>query len=86
MSLTVDTLEVEFIAAGVPTPVAAELFAAFRELKRRFAIGDLRPNVVEGGRFSEAAFRVLQWMTTGTYTAIGTTLPKVSNVARDACI
>ena len=77
MTLTVDTLEVEFVAAGVPAPVAAQLFAAFRELKRRFAIGDLRPNVVEGGRFSEAAFRVLQWMTTGTHTAIGTTLPKV---------
>lgn len=77
MSLTVDSLEAEFVAAGVPAPVAAELFTAFRELKRRFAIGDLRPNVVEGGRFSEAAFRVLQWMTTRTFTPIGTTLPKV---------
>lgn len=77
MTLSVDALEAEFVLAGVPAPVATELFTAFRELKRRFAIGDLRPNVVEGGRFSEAAFRLLQWMTTSTFTPIGTTLPKV---------
>lgn len=77
MTLTVGDLESEFVAAGVPAPVAKELFEAFSELKRRFAIGDLRPNVVEGGRFSEAAFRVLQWMTATKYTPIGGSLPKV---------
>ncbi|PXY33756.1 hypothetical protein [Prauserella flavalba] len=77
MALTVADLESEFSAAGVPAPVAKELFDAFKEMKRRFAVHDLRPNVVEGGRFSEAAFRVLQWLTTGQHTPIGTTLPKV---------
>lgn len=77
MKLTLGSLESQFTGAGVPTPIAHELFDAFTELKRRLAIGDLRPNVVEGGRFSEAAFRVLQWMTTGIHTPIGTTLPKV---------
>lgn len=48
MALSIDSLEMEFVASGVPAPVAKELFAAFGELKRRFAIGDLRPNVVEG--------------------------------------
>lgn len=80
MALTVAHLEAEFAAAGVPAPVAKELFEAFKEMKRRFASGDLRPNVVEGGRFSEAAFRLLQWMTTNQYTPIGTTLPRVPTI------
>jgi hypothetical protein len=77
VTLTLGSLEAEFTAAGIPATIAHELFEAFTELKRRLAIGDLRPNVVEGGRFSEAAFRVLQWMTTNSYTPIGATLPKV---------
>jgi hypothetical protein len=77
LSLTVADLEAEFKGAGVPADIANELFESFLELKRRFALGDLRPNVVEGGRFSEAAFRVLEWMTTSQYTAIGQTLPRV---------
>jgi len=77
LTLTVADLRSEFVAAGIPAEVATELFEAFLELKRRFAIGDLRPNVIEGGRFSEAAFRVLQWITTGQFTPIGKTLPKV---------
>ena len=47
------------------------------EAKRRYYRDDLRPNAVEGGRFSEAVFRILQWATTGAYTPIGTTLPTV---------
>jgi hypothetical protein len=77
VTLTLGTLEAELITAGVPAPIAHDLFDAFTELKRRLAINDLRPNVVEGGRFSEAAFRVLQWLTTDNYVPIGTTLPKV---------
>lgn len=78
--LTVADLETEFTQVGVPAPIAKELFDAFKEMKRRFASGDLRPNVVEGGRFSEAAFRLLQWITTGRFTPVGTTLPKVPTI------
>jgi hypothetical protein len=50
------------------------------EAKRRFYRSDFRPSAVEGGRFAEATFRILQWATTGSYTAIGKTLPKVDQL------
>lgn len=67
-------------AAGLPKPLVDELLEAYKEAKRRFHLGDHRPNAVEGGRFSEAVFRILQHETTGTYTAIGKTLPKVDTL------
>jgi hypothetical protein len=69
-----------FVGAGLPKEVVTELLDAFTEAKRRFYRSDLRPNAVEGGRFAEAAFRVLQWAATGSYTPIGKTLPKVDQL------
>jgi hypothetical protein len=60
-----------FLQAGIPAVLVGELLDAYSELKRRFHSGDYRPNAVEGGRFSEAAFRVLEWATIGTFTALG---------------
>lgn len=48
-----------------------ELLSAYEESKRKFYLGQLRPNEVEGGRFCEAAFRLLELITTGTFTQLG---------------
>jgi hypothetical protein len=37
-----------------------ELIAAYLDTKRNFYLGNLRPTEVEGGRFCEAAFRMLE--------------------------
>jgi hypothetical protein len=66
-----------FSAAGIPTELVNELLEAFAEAKRRFYRGDLRPSEIEGARFSEAAFRILEWNTAQQYTPLGGTLPKV---------
>ena len=66
-----------FVAAGIPTELVDELVEAFAEAKRRFYRDDLRPSEIEGARFSEAVFRILEWATTQTYTPLGDTLPKV---------
>lgn len=66
-----------FSEAGVPTGLVDELLEAFAEAKRRFYRDDLRPSEIEGARFSEAVFRILEWSTTQTYTPLGDTLPKV---------
>lgn len=66
-----------FLADGLPEPVVDELLDTYVETKRRYYLGDHRPQAVEGGRFSEAAFRILQYSTTGTHTPLGRTLPKV---------
>lgn len=73
-------VRVGFIAATVPTGLVDEVLDAFAEAKRRFYRNDLRPSEIEGGRFSEAVFRILQWTTTNKYTPIGKTLPGVSTL------
>jgi hypothetical protein len=70
-----------FVSAGIPHVLVDELLEAFSEAKRRYYLDDLRPNAVEGGRFSEAAFRVLQSATAGgQYTSAGKTLPSVDKL------
>lgn len=66
-----------FTAAGIPAELVKELLEAFAEAKRRYYRDDLRPSEIEGARFSEAVFRILEWATTQTYTALGDTLSRV---------
>ncbi|MFF0341246.1 hypothetical protein [Kribbella sp. NPDC004875] len=73
-------VEAGFTAAGVPPALTKELLDAFTEAKQRFYRNDLRPQAVEGGRFTEAAFRILEWQTTGAFTPIGKTLPSVDKM------
>jgi hypothetical protein len=63
-----------FQSAGIPDDLIDALFDAYAEAKRRFYLGDHRPNEVEGGRFVEAAIRILQLKVFGTHTPIGTQL------------
>lgn len=51
-----------------------ELLAAYRDTKKNFYLGGLRLSAVEGGRFCEAAFRILEQRTTGNFTPLGTQL------------
>ena len=55
-------------------------FAAYVEAKRRYYLGDHRPQEVEGGRFSEAVFRVLQHLTGQPVTPLGKTLPSADQL------
>ena len=48
-----------------------ELIEAYVEAKRNFYLGGLRLSEVEGGRFCEAAFRLLQAIGTGKVTPLG---------------
>ena len=47
-----------------------ELLAAYEEAKRNLYLGGLRLSAVEGGRFCEAAFRMLEQTISGTFTPI----------------
>jgi hypothetical protein len=60
-----------FVAAGCPNELVDALLDAYKEAKRRFHLGDHRPQAVEGGRFSEAAFRILEWIKDGRFTPLG---------------
>lgn len=54
--------------------LADELLEAHGEAKRNYYLGGLRLSEVEAGRFCEAALRILQQLSTGAFTPIGTLL------------
>jgi hypothetical protein len=71
-----------FLAAGLPHQLVEELLESYIEAKRRYHLGDHRPQEVEGGRFSEAVFRVLQHLCGQPVTPLGKQLPGVDDLLR----
>jgi hypothetical protein len=63
------------IAAGLkahfPDKLVDEFLSAYQEAKRNFFLGGLRLSAVEGGRFCEAAMRMLEYATTNKFTELG---------------
>lgn len=59
------------LAAKLDAKLVHELLEAHSEAKRNFYLGGLRLAEVEGGRFCEAAFRLLELATSGASTPLG---------------
>jgi hypothetical protein len=51
------------LASKLESRLVRELLEAYSEAKRNFYLGGLRLSAVEGGRFCEAAFRLLEYAT-----------------------
>ena len=68
-----DVIYAQLITCFEPK-LAKELLDAHAEAKRNYYLGGLRLSEVEGGRFCEAAFRMLQQLSTGSYDPLGSTL------------
>ena len=60
------------LSISLDSRIVAELLDAHGEAKRNYYLGGLRLSEVEGGRFCEAAFRILEQVTTGAFTTLGT--------------
>src|SRR6266566_8406106 len=58
----------------LPAPLVDELLASYADAKQKFYEGGLRLAEVEGGRFCEAAFRILQAATRMQITPLRTPL------------
>lgn len=58
------------LAASLDRKLVDELLTAHKEAKRNYFLGGLRLTEVEGGRFCEAAFRLLQYRVYGTATLL----------------
>jgi hypothetical protein len=56
------TIEAQ-LAAKLDAKLVHELLEAYSEAKRNYYLGGLRLSAVEGGRFCEAAFRLLEYAT-----------------------
>lgn len=59
------------LKANLDGQLVDSLLAAYSEAKEKFYLGGLRLSEVEGGRFCEAAFRVIEHAMTGTFTPLG---------------
>lgn len=59
------------LSASLDAKLVDELLDAYQEAKRNYYLGGLRLSAVEGGRFCEAAFRLLQQRTLGSFDALG---------------
>lgn len=62
------------LVSKFPTNLVDELLGCYQEQKTNFFLGNHRPSEVEGGRFSEAAFRLLENAAGFTMTPIGVSL------------
>ncbi|MFL5962201.1 MAG: hypothetical protein ACJ757_04845 [Gaiellaceae bacterium] len=71
------------LIAAYDAAVIDELLAAYEEAKTNYYLGGLRLSAVEGGRFAEAAFRMLQQETTGKFTPLGKTLTRTDKLIED---
>ena len=72
------------LAGGVPAPLVAEVLDSFEDAKRRFHLGDYRPQAVDGGRFSEGVGRIVELSTTGNFTPLGSNTFKMETAIRVA--
>ena len=68
------------LSSKLDAKLVKELLDAHAEAKRNFYLGGLRLSAVEGGRFCEAVFRLLQDVTEGKHTALTKTLPKTDDL------
>ncbi|HMG87462.1 MAG TPA: hypothetical protein VK574_17140 [Terracidiphilus sp.] len=69
------------LVSRFPGKLVDELIDCYVEQKRNFYLGRMRPTEVEGGRFAEAAFRMLQHAAGLTVTPLGTQL-NTESIAR----
>lgn len=60
----------------IDAPLVDELLRAHSDLKNHYYLGKHKPSELEGGHFAEVVIRILQGITTGTYTPLGQSLPR----------
>jgi hypothetical protein len=72
------------LKSKLPPDLVNALLASYNELKQNFYIGKHEPSELNGGKFCEACFRILQHETNGgSYTSIGTSVPDLIGKLRD---
>jgi len=57
-----DTLKQSFIDGGLPEDLVKGLLNEYEENKRRYFLDDYAPGAINGGRFCEAATRIVQFL------------------------
>jgi hypothetical protein len=68
------------LAAQAPVPLGKALLNGYAELKDNFNFEMFRPSELEGGRFAEAAIRIVQHLATGSHDSMGKSLPPFDKI------
>ncbi|MDP9948316.1 MULTISPECIES: hypothetical protein [Streptomyces] len=68
------TTVAEVLEVSYEPTLVGELVASYEQAQRNFYLGGHRLSAVEGGRFCEAAYRILEFATSGTHTPLGANL------------
>jgi len=68
---------------SLPKKIVQQLLETYKEVKRNYFLGNLRIGEVEGGRFSEAVFRLLEYITTKKFTPLDKQIKDFANKCRD---
>ena len=59
--------------------LVGELLRTYREIKNQYFLGHHEPSELNGGKFCEAVYRILEFVTqSGKYTALGKHVPRLS--------
>ena len=72
-----DVIGNALVASGLPEELVHELIQAYSEARRNHYLGGHRLAEVEGGRFCEAAYRILEHIVGGYFTPLGRQLDVV---------
>lgn len=62
------------LASSIPVELVDGLLDAYRAIKENYYLGRYEPAELNGGKFCEAIYRVLQHHTTKTYTPLGASI------------
>lgn len=78
------TLSLSGVFADLPEELRDALIKAFNNVRRNYVERRWEPSELNGGKMSEAVYRVLEWYTssTGSYTQLGVQIKDFSSAAR----
>ncbi len=72
------------LKSKLPSELVEALLFSYDEMKQNFFLGKHEPSELNGGKFCEACFRILQHETCGgIYTPLGTSVPDMIGKLRD---
>ena len=63
---------------NLPNELINALQIEFQKLHQQYFLGRWEPSQLDGGRFAEHIFRVLEYKQVSNFTPIGTTIPRLS--------
>lgn len=70
------------IFPSLPEDIRSRLESTYAEIQRRFAEGKFEPTELNGAKFCEVLFRLVEWHTTGKYTPLGTQIKNFEQASR----